>query len=83
VETRDALYSIAIARRVGNRIGGFPSNIPPPLDPNPENDINKLNVAMGFISFESRSGSQQVTSRICDMAMLSWTVGRAPAPAPR
>lgn len=80
IETRDALYSIAIARRIGNRLSGFPTHIPPPTDGNPENDVNKLNVAMGFISFESRSGSQQVTARICDMSMLSWSVSRTPAP---
>jgi hypothetical protein len=77
-ETRDALYSIAIARRLGNRIGGFPNSIPPsPADSNPESDLSKLHVAMGFISYECRNGSQQVTARICDMAMLSWTVSRS------
>jgi len=74
-ETRDALYSIAIARRLGNRIGGFPNSIPP--EQNPETDLGKLNVAMSFISYECRNGSQQVTARICDMAMLSWTVSRS------
>lgn len=77
-EVRDALYSIAIARHLGNRIRGFPNSLPPAgADPNPESDLNKVHVAMGFISYECRSGSQQVTARICDMAMLSWTVSRA------
>lgn len=77
-ETRDALYSIAIARYLGNRIRGFPNSLSPPgSDPSPESELNKLHVAMGFISYECRSGSQQVTARICDMAMLSWTVSRS------
>jgi hypothetical protein len=76
-ETRDALYSIAIARRLGNRVGGFPNSIPPaPAQPDPDSDLSKLHVAMSFISYECRNGSQQVTARICDMAMLSWTVSR-------
>ena len=77
-ETRDAIYSIAIARHLGNRVRGFPTGLPNMIDPNPESDIHKLNVAMGFISYECRSGTQQVTARICDMAMLSWTASRAP-----
>jgi hypothetical protein len=78
-ETRDALYSIAIVRHLGNRIGGFPNSVPPPPQhSDPESELNKLHVAMGFISYECRAGSQQVTARICDMAMLSWTVSRAP-----
>jgi hypothetical protein len=75
-EVRDAIYSIAIARHLGNRIRGFPSTLPSVPDTNPELDINKLHVAMSFISYECRSGTQQVTARICDMAMLSWTVSR-------
>lgn len=76
-EVRDAIYSIAIARHVGNRVRGFPNALPAALDQNPENDIVKLNVAMSFISHECRNGSQQVIARVCDMAMLSWTVSRA------
>ncbi|KAF2120826.1 hypothetical protein BDV96DRAFT_609910 [Lophiotrema nucula] len=78
IEVRDAIYSIAIARYYGNRVRGFPNNLPPAIDDYPDNELNKLHVAMGFISYESRSGTQQVTARICDMAMLSWTVSRNP-----
>jgi hypothetical protein len=78
IEVRDVIYSIAIARHSGGRVRGFPHNIPAPLDNNPENDINKLDVAIRFISHESRSSTQQVIARICDMAQLSWTVSRAP-----
>ena len=77
-EVRDAIYSIAIARHYGARIGGFPNALPQSLDPHEDNDLNKLLVAMSFISHESRAGSQQVLARICDMAMLSWTVARSP-----
>lgn len=77
-EVRDAIYSIAIARHYGARIGGFPNALPQPMDPHEDSDLNKLLVAMSFISHESRAGSQQVLARICDMAMLSWTVARTP-----
>lgn len=77
-EVRDAIYSMAIARHLGNRVRGFPNQLPPSMNQNPEDDHNKLGVAMGFISHECRSGTQQVIARICDMAMLSWTASRTP-----
>jgi hypothetical protein len=77
-EVRDAIYSIAIARHYGSRIGGFPNALPAPVDQPPESDLNKLLVAMSFISHESRSACQQVLARICDMAMFSWTASRMP-----
>ncbi|KAF2032020.1 hypothetical protein EK21DRAFT_62027 [Setomelanomma holmii] len=78
-EVRDAIYSIAIARHCGAQIGGFPNRLPPPSNQQEDSELNKLIVAMSFISHESRQGSQQVLARICDMAMLSWEVAR-PAP---
>lgn len=78
-EVRDAIYSIAIARHYGSRIGGFPNALPPHVNPAPESDLSKLMVAMSFISHESRSAGQQVLARICDMAMYSWTASRMPA----
>ena len=78
-EVRDAIYSIAIARHYGSRIGGFPNALPAPVNQAPESDLNKLLVAMSFISHESRAASQQVLARICDMAMFSWTASRMPA----
>jgi hypothetical protein len=77
-EVRDAIYSIAIARHYGSRIGGFPNALPTPVGQPPESDLNKLLVAMSFISHESRSATQQVLARICDMAMFSWTASRMP-----
>ncbi|KAF1974999.1 hypothetical protein BU23DRAFT_85634 [Bimuria novae-zelandiae CBS 107.79] len=77
VETRDAIYSIAVARQVGNRVRGFPDAIPLPVDHDPEDDINKLTVAMHFVSHECRAGTQQVIARICDMACLSWKLSRS------
>ena len=76
-EVRDAIYSIAIARHYGDRIGGFPNALPGPMNQHAESDLNKLLVAMSFISHESRQATQQVLARICDMAMLSWTVSRS------
>lgn len=76
-EVRDAIYSVALARQLGNRVRGFPDAVPHPVDHNPENDVNKLTVAMSFISHECRSGTQQVIARICDMACLSWRVSRS------
>lgn len=77
-EVRDAIYSIAIARHCGSRTPGFPNALPQPMNQAEDNDLNKLVVAMSFISHESRQGSQQVIARICDMAMLSWAVARSP-----
>lgn len=77
-EVRDAIYSIAIARHCGSRLAGFPNALPPVMSNAEDSDLNKLVVAMSFISHESRQGSQQVLARICDMAMLSWEVARAP-----
>lgn len=78
LEVRDAIYSMAIARHYGSRNGGFPNALPAPINQHAESDLNKLLVAMSFISHESRSATQQVLARICDMAMLSWTVSRSP-----
>jgi hypothetical protein len=76
-EVRDAIYSIAIARHCGSRVPGFPNQLPGPINSGEDSDLNKLVVAMSFISHESRQGSQQVLARICDMAMLSWAVARS------
>ena len=76
-EVRDAIYSIAVARHYGARIGGFPNALPNLMNPHEDSDLSKLHVAMSFISHESRAGSQQVLARICDMAMLSWAVARS------
>lgn len=78
VEVRDAIYSIAIARHFGSRTGGFPNALPSPVGQHEDSELNKLLVAMSFISHESRAATQQVLARICDMAMLSWTVSRNP-----
>lgn len=78
LEVRDCIYSLAIARHIGNRIPGFPNNLPAPVDQNPEGDLQKLDVAMNFIGYERRRGTHQVITRICDMALLSWTLSRSP-----
>lgn len=76
IEARDVLYSIAIARISGGRVPGFPNNIPTPVNNNPNDEINKLNIAMRFIQDEAKASTQQVITRICDMALSSWIVGR-------
>ncbi|PZC95845.1 C6 finger domain protein [Pyrenophora tritici-repentis] len=78
-EVRDAIYSIAVARHYGNRIGGFPNSLPAPSTHHPDSDLSKLTIAMTFISHESRAATQQVLARICDMAMVSWNVSRMPS----
>ncbi|RMZ68865.1 c6 finger domain [Pyrenophora seminiperda CCB06] len=78
-EVRDAIYSVAIARHYGNRIGGFPNSLPAAPQQHPDSDLSKLCVAMTFISHESRAATQQVLARICDMAMVSWNVSRMPS----
>jgi len=75
-EVRDAIYSVAVARHYGNRIGGFPNSLPSASAHHPDSDLSKLCIAMTFISHESRSATQQVLARICDMAMVSWNVSR-------
>lgn len=76
IEARDVLYSIAIARISGGRVPGFPNSIPTPVNNNPNDEINKLNIAMRFIQDEAKASTQQVITRICDMALSSWIVGR-------
>ncbi|KAF2813466.1 uncharacterized protein BDZ99DRAFT_474115 [Mytilinidion resinicola] len=76
IEARDVIYSIAIARVAGNRVPGFPHNLPPPRSNDPNDDVNKLNIARGFITDESKASTQQVITRICEMALTSWRVSR-------
>ncbi|KAI9814434.1 MAG: hypothetical protein M1827_003290 [Pycnora praestabilis] len=76
-ENRDVIYSIAIARHIGQRVAEFPDNLQQPTD-NDEQDVRtKLFVAKKFIEDEAAGmGTTQVIQRLCGMATRSWTVAR-------
>jgi hypothetical protein len=78
-ENRDILYSVAIARHVGQQMAeraAREGTVPQPPMPtsNDENDPKTaLNVARNFIREESDGkGTTQVSQRICGMAKRSW-----------
>ncbi len=76
-ENRDVIYSIAIARHVGQRMAEFPDNLQQPTSNDEEDPSTKLFVAKKFIEDESNGkGTNQVIQRLCGMAMRSWTVRR-------
>jgi len=77
-ENRDVIYSIAIARHVGQRMaeGSKPLGLGDrggELN-NDENDPrNKLKVARTFVESEANGrGTTQVVTRLCGMAIRSW-----------
>ena len=76
-ENRDVIYSIAIARHIGQRVAEFPDNLQQP-ESNDEKDARaKLFVAKRFIEDEANGkATNQVMQRLCGMAMRSWTVRR-------
>lgn len=76
-ENRDVVYSIAIARHVGQRMAEFPNNIQQPASNDEQDARTKLYVAKKFIEDEANGkGTNQVIQRLCGMAMRSWTVRR-------
>ncbi len=76
-ENRDVIYSIAIARHVGQRMAEFPNNIQQPASNDEQDARTKLYVAKKFIEDEANGkGTNQVIQRLCGMAMRSWTVRR-------
>ena len=77
-ENRDVIYSIAIARHIGQRMaeGSQPLGLGDrggELN-NDENDPrNKLKVARTFVESEANGrGTTQVVTRLCGMAIRSW-----------
>lgn len=76
-ENRDIIYSIAIARHLGQRWADFPNSLPK-LGTTSEKEIGtKLFVAQKFIEEEAEGkGTTQVYKRICCMAVRSWWVAR-------
>ncbi|KAI9932958.1 hypothetical protein MW887_009210 [Aspergillus wentii] len=76
-ENRDVIYSIAIARHVGQRWADFPRSLPQPVTTNEKDAGAKLYVAQKFLEQEaSGKGTTQVIKRICGMVVRSWIVSR-------
>lgn len=76
-ENRDVIYSIAIARHIGQRMAEFPDNLQQPTSNDEQNAQTKLYVAKKFIEDEATGkGTNQVIQRLCGMAMRSWAFRR-------
>lgn len=76
-ENRDIIYSIAIARHLGQRWADFPHSFPHPITTNEKDAGAKLYVAQKFLEEEaSGKGTTQVVRRICGMVLRSWIVSR-------
>lgn len=76
-ENRDVIYSIAIARHIGQRMAEFPDNLQQPNSNDEQDAQTKLFVAKKFIEDEATGkGTNQVIQRMCGMAMRSWNIRR-------
>ncbi|PYI18634.1 hypothetical protein BO99DRAFT_334874 [Aspergillus violaceofuscus CBS 115571] len=76
-ENRDVIYSIAIARHLGQRWADFPRSFPQPITTNEKDAGAKLYVAQKFLEQEAGGkGTTQVIKRICGMVVRSWIVSR-------
>lgn len=76
-ENRDIIYSIAIARHLGQRRSDFPNNLPKIGYTNEKEAGTKLIVAHKFIEEEAEGkGTTQIYKRVCCMAVRSWWVAR-------
>ncbi|KAJ5679460.1 hypothetical protein N7462_007704 [Penicillium macrosclerotiorum] len=76
-ENRDIIYSIAIARHLGQRWADFPNSLPKVGYTTEKEAGTKLFVAQKFIEEEAEGkGTTQVYKRICCMAVRSWWVAR-------
>ncbi|KAK1149419.1 hypothetical protein N8T08_006642 [Aspergillus melleus] len=76
-ENRDVIYSIAIARHLGQRWADFPRSFPQPITTNEKDSGAKLYVAQKFLEQEAGGkGTTQVIKRICGMVLRSWIVSR-------
>lgn len=76
LENRDVLYSIAVARHIGGRMPDWNPQTPNPLTNDPNDDVNKLHVAHGFVLTEDQRGTSQVIQRICSMSLRGWSLQR-------
>lgn len=76
-ENRDVIYSIAIARHIGQRWADFPSRSPHPVTTNEKDAGAKLFVAQKFLESEADGkGTTQVIKRVCGMVVRSWYISR-------
>ncbi|KAJ5637925.1 hypothetical protein N7490_007804 [Penicillium lividum] len=76
-ENRDIIYSIAIARHLGQRWADFPNSLPKLGYTNEKESGTKLFVAQKFIEEEAEGkGTTQIYKRICCMAVRSWWAAR-------
>lgn len=76
-ENRDVIYSIAIARHIGQRWADFPNSFPQPITGNEKDAGAKLYVAQKFLEQEaSGKGTTQVIKRVCGMVVRSWYISR-------
>lgn len=76
-ENRDIIYSIAIARHLGQRWADFPNSLPNVGTTSEKEAGTKLYVAQKFIEEEAEGkGTTQIYKRICGMAVRSWWVAR-------
>lgn len=77
LENRDVLYSMAIARHFGGRMEHYDAEKLLVGNSNePEDPINKLVVAMGFLANEECQGTTQVVQRLCGMARRGFQLQR-------
>lgn len=64
LENRDVFYSIAVARHIGGRMPDWTPQTPClPTSNDPNDDANKLQVALGFVQTEDQRGTNQVIQR--------------------
>lgn len=75
-ENRDVIYSIIIARHIGQRLSEFPNNLQQPTTNDEADNKNKLHVAKTFIEAQQTRGTTQVVQRLCNMVVKSWAVPR-------
>lgn len=76
-ENRDIIYSIAIARHLGQRWADFPNTLPKVGSTTEKEAGTKLYVAQKFLEDEAEGkGTTQIYKRICCMAVRSWWCAR-------
>lgn len=75
-ENRDVIYSIIIARHIGQRLAEFPNNLQQPTTNDETDNKNKLHVAKSFLETQQMRGTTQVVQRVCNMVVRSWALPR-------